>query len=208
MLNCSFFSTLSLLFSSRQVWLWPMWTPACLPIRPPLLLSVSESTCWTWFPPAPSPKQPTHGNNAIFLPTDIITIPPLNINNSHSHDHSNPFYGLCFWPNGAGKNQFLILDRGVPSALSQIFLQPSSLPEPFTPNGVSMQQRGLLTHKEYVELNLGTFFEGWGLHGRVPFFKLLQRCCLSLLVCWLILSVAPRGITPELPCLWIRLGQI
>lgn len=36
-----------------------------------------------------------------------------------------------------------------------------------------MQQRGLLTQKEYVELNLGTFFEGWGLHGRVPFFKLL-----------------------------------
>lgn len=98
MFNSSVSTTLTTdVFVSWQVWLWPMWTPACLPIRPPLLSSVSESTCWTWFPPVLSPKQPTHGNNAIFFPTDIITITPLNINNSHSHYHSNPFYGLCLW---------------------------------------------------------------------------------------------------------------
>ena len=32
-----------------------------------------------------------------------------------------------------------------------------------------------------------------GLRGRVQFYKLLQRCCLSLPVYWLNLSVAPRG---------------
>lgn len=50
---------------SFQGWRWPTSIPACLLIRPPLQWNVSGNICWTWFLPAPSPKQQTHGNNAI-----------------------------------------------------------------------------------------------------------------------------------------------
>lgn len=110
-----------------------MWTPACLPIRQALQLSVSESTCWTWFPPVLSPRQPTHGNNAIFLPTDTITISPLNINNSHSHYHSNPLYGLnASGLNSAGENQplffvlFFFCGTSFPDLSATIFLNSST----------------------------------------------------------------------------------
>lgn len=107
-------------FLCWQAWLWPMWTPACLPTRPPLLLSVSESTYWTWFPPVQSPRQPTHGNDAFLLPTDTITITLPHINNSHSHYHASPFYGLfACGQNGAGGNQPHFLWAGdVPPLLS------------------------------------------------------------------------------------------
>lgn len=98
-------------FVPWQVWLWPMWTPACLLIRPPLQLSASENIFWTWFLPALSPKQQTHGNNAIPLLIDTITISSFNIDNSHSHYCSNSFYGLCLWPKWCRIS--LVLDRGV-----------------------------------------------------------------------------------------------
>lgn len=109
--------------------------------------------------------------------------------------------------NSAGENQPSLLWIEV---FLQLFLRyfcyhlPS--PSPSSQSGVVLRQLWLLRCKEYVKL--GTFFlEGWGLHGRVQFYKLLQRCCLSLLVYWSNLSVAPRGIIPKLPCLWIRLGK-
>lgn len=172
-----------------------MWTPACLPIRPAPLWSVSESTCWTWFPPVLSPKQPTHGNNAILLPTDIITITPLNINNSHSHDHSNPFYGLCLWPKRCGGRIILVflLDGGVPSALPQIFLLPSSLPESFIPKwscaatalaseiwGICQIEFGYLFLRVYMGMYTFTNCSS-------------DVASPSLPVYWLNLSVAPRG---------------
>lgn len=83
------------MFVLWQEWLWPMWTPACLVTRPLRLLSVSENICWTWFPPVLFPKLQTHGNNAISLPLDVTTLSFLNINNNHSHYHSDLFYELC-----------------------------------------------------------------------------------------------------------------
>lgn len=59
---------------SSQGWPWHTLTPACLPTRPVLLWSVNGSTCWTWFLPALSPKQPIHGNNA--APTATVAIIP------------------------------------------------------------------------------------------------------------------------------------
>lgn len=143
-------------------------------------------------------------------PTDIITIPSLNINNSHSHDHSNPFYGLCFWPNGAGKNQpsFLFwievfLQLFLRSFCNHLpYLNPSPQTE-FRCNSVGFWPKRNMSNWIWEPfLRVGVYM------GVYHFSNFSQRCCLSLLVCWLILSVAPRGITPELPCLWIRLGQI
>lgn len=191
-------------FVSWQVWLWPMWTPACLPIRPALLLSVSGNTCWTWFPPVRSPRQPTHGNNAIFLSTDTITITPLNINNSHAHYHSNPFYGLnASGLNGAGENQppsfffFPFFFFGT----SQIFLLPSSSPE----LELSWDSRSIWDTRNMSNTVWVPFVRVTGV---VQFYKLLQWCCLSLPV-YLNLPVAPRGShhkTHELPRLWSRQG--
>lgn len=173
------------MFASRQVWPWPTWTPACLPTRPPPPWSVSESTCWTWFPPVLFPKQPTHGNNAIPLPTDIIAIIPYNTNNNRSHDHANSLWGLllCLKPCRGWISLFLFCwTLGVLSSLPQIFLLPSSLSESFAHVGVALNQ--FLEHKEYIEFRyLLFFFEG--LHERVQFYKHLWSFCLSLSVHWL-----------------------
>lgn len=180
---------------SWQVWLCPMWTPACLLIRAALLWSVSASTCWTWFPPVLSPKQPTHGNNAILLPTDNITIiflisitAILIIILILSMDSASA-------RNGAVRISifFCWLEVLLHSPLRSFcchlpYINPSSR------SGVVLQQLG---HEEF--LKCGYLSEGWDKHGLVQNHKLLQWCCLSLPVYWLNLPVAWRGSCHPIP---------
>lgn len=171
-----------------------MWTQACQLIRPPLLWSVSENTCWTWFPPDLSPKQPTRGNNAIFLSTDNVTFTPPNINNSHSHYRSNSFYGPFPWPKRLRRESTKsCVGCNRRSLFSLIYFSPIfSHSIPSSLSGVELLQLGPLGFKGVCHLEVGYLLGVGALQGQVQFHKLLQQCCICLPVYWLKWAVAAK----------------